>query len=73
MADQSPTRIIKTVSPIRICDNGRWTGTWFDEHDKIFNTSVYPYSEVQIEVFHASAQDDRIVLRAKNFSKWIDE
>ena len=36
-------RIINSVAPIRICDNGGWTDTWFAEHGKIFNIGVYPY------------------------------
>ena len=48
---QQPLRIINSVAPIRICDNGGWTDTWFAEHGKIFNIGVYPYAEVQIEVF----------------------
>ena len=36
-------RIINSVAPIRICDNGGWTDTWFAEYGKIFNIGVYPY------------------------------
>ena len=43
--------VINSVAPIRICDNGGWTDTWFAEHGKIFNIGVYPYAEVQIEVY----------------------
>jgi D-glycero-alpha-D-manno-heptose-7-phosphate kinase len=48
---RQPVRIINSVAPIRICDNGGWTDTWFAEHGKIFNIGVYPYVEVQIEVY----------------------
>ena len=37
-----PLRIINAVAPIRICDNGGWTDTWFAGHGKIFNIGVYP-------------------------------
>ena len=46
-----PLFIINSVAPIRICDNGGWTDTWFAGHGKIFNIGVYPYAEVQIAVF----------------------
>ena len=46
-----PLRIINAVAPIRICDNGGWTDTWFAGHGKIFNIGVYPYAEVQIQVY----------------------
>ena len=58
--EQRPLRIINSVAPIRVCDNGGWTDTWFAEYGKIFNIGVYPYVEVQIEVFPRDAQEDRI-------------
>ena len=62
-------RVINSVAPIRICDNGGWTDTWFAGHGKVFNIGVYPYVEVQIEVFPRDAQQDRIVLFAENYGE----
>ncbi len=62
-------RIINSVAPIRICDNGGWTDTWFAGHGKIFNIGVYPYAEVQIEVFPFRGQDERIVIYAENYGE----
>jgi D-glycero-alpha-D-manno-heptose-7-phosphate kinase len=62
-------RVINSVAPIRICDNGGWTDTWFAGHGKVFNIGVYPYVEVQIEVFAREAQEDRIVLFAENYGE----
>ncbi len=64
-----PLRVINSVAPIRICDNGGWTDTWFAQHGKIFNIGVYPYVEVQIEVFPYDAYKDRIVLYAENYGE----
>jgi len=64
-----PLRVINSVAPIRICDNGGWTDTWFAEYGKIFNIGVYPYVEVQIEVYPAEAGEDRIVLYAENYGE----
>ena len=66
---QKPTRIINAVAPIRICDNGGWTDTWFAEHGKIFNIGVYPYAEVQIEVFAYHGEGERIIIHAENFGE----
>ena len=63
----NPVRVINSVAPIRICDNGGWTDTWFAEHGRIFNIGVYPYVEVQIEVFPRDAKRDRVVLYAENY------
>ena len=67
--DTRPLKIINSVAPIRICDNGGWTDTWFAEYGKIFNIGVYPYAEVQIEVFPFTNQQDRIVINAENFGE----
>lgn len=62
-------RTINSVAPIRICDNGGWTDTWFAAHGKIFNIGVYPYAEAQVEVFTQtdSMQKQRITIEAENF------
>ena len=70
MRDQRrPLRIINSVAPIRICDNGGWTDTWFAERGKIFNIGVYPYAEVQIEVYPYDSQDERIIIYAENYGQ----
>lgn len=65
--DVRPLRIINSVAPIRVCDNGGWTDTWFAQHGKIFNIGVYPYVEVQIETYPRGTREDRVILHAENF------
>jgi D-glycero-alpha-D-manno-heptose-7-phosphate kinase len=65
----SPNFIINSVAPIRICDNGGWTDTWFAGHGKIFNIGVYPYAEVQIAVHDAAEVKNRIVINAENYGE----
>ncbi len=67
--NRQPLRIINSVAPIRICDNGGWTDTWFAEHGKIFNIGVYPYAEVQIEVSPLHTQEERIMIYAENYGE----
>lgn len=62
-------RIINAVAPIRICDNGGWTDTWFAEYGSIFNIGVYPYAEVQIEVYPTGVLPDRVVIHAENYGE----
>jgi hypothetical protein len=64
-----PLRVINSVAPIRICDNGGWTDTWFAGYGRIFNIAVYPYAEVQIEVHPFRDQKDRIFIHAENFGE----
>ena len=67
--DNKPLRIINCVAPIRICDNGGWTDTWFAEHGKIFNIGVYPFAEVQVEVYPLDSYRERIIINAENFGE----
>ncbi len=64
---QRPLRVINSVAPIRIADNGGWTDTWFAGHGKIFNIGVYPYAEVQVEVFPHDGRQDRVTIQAENY------
>jgi D-glycero-alpha-D-manno-heptose-7-phosphate kinase len=69
MAARRPLRIINGVAPIRICDNGGWTDTWFAKTGKIFNIGVYPYVEVQVEVFRRDDQPQQVLVFAENYGK----
>jgi D-glycero-alpha-D-manno-heptose-7-phosphate kinase len=62
-----PIRIINSVAPIRIADNGGWTDTWFAGYGKIFNIGVYPYAEVQVEVFPGTGERNRVTIQAENY------
>jgi D-glycero-alpha-D-manno-heptose-7-phosphate kinase len=62
-------RVINSVAPIRICDNGGWTDTWFADYGKVFNIGVYPYVEVQVEVYPREDRQEQIILYAENYSE----
>jgi D-glycero-alpha-D-manno-heptose-7-phosphate kinase len=64
-----PLRVINATAPIRICDNGGWTDTWFAGHGKVFNIGVSPCVEVQIAVYERSARSDHVVLHAENYGE----
>ncbi len=64
-----PLRIINAAAPIRICDNGGWTDTWFAKTGKIFNIGVYPYVEVQVEVFHRDDLPQSVTVFAENYGQ----
>jgi D-glycero-alpha-D-manno-heptose-7-phosphate kinase len=68
---RKPLRVINSAAPIRICDNGGWTDTWFAKYGKIFNIGVYPYAEVQIEIYPYDrySDTDRIVIYAENYGE----
>lgn len=64
-----PLRVINAVAPIRICDNGGWTDTWFAGHGKVFNIGVSPYVEVQIAVYERGTRPNRVILHAENYGE----
>lgn len=64
-----PDLIINGVAPIRICDLGGWTDTWFAGHGAIFNIGVYPYVEVQVAVFPRSSREHQVTLHAENYGE----
>ena len=70
MADQrQPLFIVNSAAPIRICDNGGWTDTWFARYGTVFNIAVHPYAEVQMAVYPAGARADRIIINAENYGE----
>lgn len=69
MKTRQPLFIVNSVAPIRICDNGGWTDTWFAGHGRIFNIGIYPYAEVQILVYPDDEQEERIIINAENYGE----
>jgi D-glycero-alpha-D-manno-heptose-7-phosphate kinase len=62
-------RVINSSAPIRICDNGGWTDTWFAQHGQVLNMAVSPCVEVQIEVYARDSRDEQITLFAENYGQ----
>jgi D-glycero-alpha-D-manno-heptose-7-phosphate kinase len=62
-----PCRIVNVTAPIRICDLGGWTDTWFAEHGKVLNIGVEPGVEVQVKVYPVSSLPGQVVLDVKNY------
>ena len=66
----SRKRVINAVAPIRICDLGGWTDTWFAERGAVLNIGVYPYAEVQLYPTETPpGEPRRIVIDAENFGE----
>jgi D-glycero-alpha-D-manno-heptose-7-phosphate kinase len=64
-----PLAVVNSVAPIRICDNGCWTDTWFAGHGQVFNVAVYPYAEVQVAIHPARDGAARLVIHPENFGE----
>jgi D-glycero-alpha-D-manno-heptose-7-phosphate kinase len=63
----SPLRIIKALAPVRVCDIGGWTDTWFARHGWVFNIAVAPHVEVEVAVDTRPPTGDRVTIHAENF------
>lgn len=63
----TPLRLITATAPVRVCDNGGWTDTWFAENGRIFNIAVNPGVQTQIAVYPRTAGRPHILLHAQNF------
>ncbi|MEZ4514296.1 MAG: GHMP kinase [Chloroflexota bacterium] len=63
----TPLRLITATAPVRVCDNGGWTDTWFAENGRIFNIAVTPGVQTQIAVYPRTPNRPHILLHAQTF------
>ena len=54
-------------APIRICDLGGWSDTWFAKHGNILNIAVRPSAQCIIEVDDASAAGERFFISVDDY------
>lgn len=64
-----PLRIVNARAPVRICDIGGWTDTWFARHGKVFNIAVDPPVEIQVKVHPIGALPGRVLLDVENYGE----
>ncbi|UCH93378.1 MAG: GHMP kinase [Candidatus Aminicenantes bacterium] len=63
-------RVLKRIhcaAPVRICDVGGWTDTWFARHGAVFNIAVTPYVEVDITTYKQETEE-RVTLHLENYN-----
>ena len=56
--------VIEASAPVRICDNGGWTDTWFGGPGRVFNIAVNPGVEVSIRTGEGP---DPVTLEVESF------
>ncbi len=66
---ERPLAVVNSSAPIRICDNGGWTDTWFAGHGQVFNVAVRPCAEVRVVVRGARRDAPPLVINALNFGQ----
>ena len=62
-----PGDSVTASAPIRICDVGGWTDTWFAGHGSVFNIAVSPRVDVRARVRALGTVPHRITLDVANF------
>ncbi len=60
---------VNAVAPIRICDIGGWTDTWYASQGAVFHIAVYPYVEVQVHVAPRLDGSERVMITAENYGE----
>ena len=56
-----------TLAPIRICDLGGWSDTWFAKHGTVLNIAVSPYAECRIGVREVPDGEERFFLNIDDY------
>ncbi len=65
----SVLRSIHSRAPVRVCDIGGWTDTWFARHGRIFNIAVSPFVEVTVDVHPRASREHQITIFAENYAQ----
>jgi D-glycero-alpha-D-manno-heptose-7-phosphate kinase len=60
-------RRVRATAPIRICDCGGWTDTWFADSGCVFNIAVNPTAQVTIVVRSSVPGADHVMLHVNDF------
>jgi D-glycero-alpha-D-manno-heptose-7-phosphate kinase len=59
--------VIKCTAPIRICDLGGWTDTWFAGTGRVLNFAVFPSVEVTLVSRPRRRGQPAVTIRAENY------
>lgn len=55
------------LAPIRICDLGGWSDTWFAKHGSVLNIAVSPYAECRLEVRKVPEGEERFYISVDDY------
>jgi D-glycero-alpha-D-manno-heptose-7-phosphate kinase len=58
---------VTATAPVRVCDIGGWTDTWFSRHGRVFNIAVTPGVEVRVRTVATGSVPCRFSVDVANF------
>ena len=58
---------VNATAPVRVCDIGGWTDTWFSHLGMVFNIAVTPGVEVRVRAMEEGSVPHRLTLDVVNF------
>lgn len=63
-----PLEMVRSRAPVRICDLGGWTDTWFAEYGQVLNLAVSPQVHVVVAAApHQGRDRGRVLIQAQNY------
>lgn len=69
MSEDAPLYYIHSQAPMRICDLGGWTDTWFAQFGQVLHIAVAPYAQVQLAVYPRQVRHQPVEVFAENFAE----
>ena len=60
-------QIFMALAPIRICDLGGWSDTWFAKHGSVLNIAVKPYAQCLVELREVGEEDESFFISVDDY------
>ena len=65
----APTRVVIATAPVRVCDIGGWTDTWFARHGHVFSIAAQPGVTVRAAAYPRSTRPHALVVDAVDYGE----
>ena len=62
-------RTFVALAPIRICDLGGWSDTWFAKRGSVLNIAVKPYAQCIVEVREVGEKDESFFISVDDYGE----
>jgi D-glycero-alpha-D-manno-heptose-7-phosphate kinase len=66
-----PSRVVHATAPVRVCDVGGWTDTWFARHGHVFSIAVQPGVGVRAATYPRATRPHAVVVHAVDYDEQL--